>query len=230
MTLVLGAVTSWAGTHRNDLEYKARSLIAALPFTPNHATWTPPDAAAALAELEGLAVKPAGTIHGYSRARLFPTWGDLDGDGCNTRTEVLERDLTDPTVVDRKTKAGTIQCQVIFGTLRDPYTGRTIAYTIKAPSEVQIDHMVPLGEAWKSGASGWTAAQWMKYGNDERNLLAVSGSANESKGDRDPARWLPPDKADWCAYAERYVGVKDAYGLAVDALERTRLTTILKGC
>jgi hypothetical protein len=238
LVMVLAALSGASGWwHQHHAEFFDRAghwkdrAVAALPFTDNGGAWAPPGAVDSLHALDGLPVEPAGPIRGYSRTRLFPGWGDVDGDGCNTRTEVLERDLTDTTVVDRETKAGKRQCQVIFGTLSDPYSGRTVSYSIQTvPSPVQIDHVVPLGEAWKSGAAGWPLTRWREFANDERNLLAVSAHENESKGDDDPSRYLPPNTAYRCAYGERYVAVKADYGLAVDAAERTRLTALLKGC
>ena len=151
---------------------------------------------------------------GYQRS-LFPHWIDADGDGCDTRREVLLRDAAiAPTV------SGT--CTLSGGSWTSPYDG--LVFT--DASRLDIDHVVPLAEAWDSGASGWTTARRRAFANDldvAYALLAVSASSNRSKGDQDPAEWLPPLASDLCAYLADWVGVKAGWGLAVDPAEQSAI-------
>ncbi|NMN00474.1 deoxyribonuclease [Bifidobacterium sp. DSM 109958] len=151
---------------------------------------------------------------------------DDDGDGCDVREAVLARDLTDVTF----TKPG--GCQVKSGTLHDPYTGATIAFTRGAGTSaaVQIDHVVALENAWKSGASAWNTARRYQFGNDPLNLLAVDGPTNEEKGSASAAYWLPPDKAYRCAYVARQIGVKAKYALSVTGSEKRAMQGVLHAC
>ncbi|MBW4718373.1 HNH endonuclease family protein [Saccharothrix obliqua] len=185
-----------------------------------------PDAATARAQLGQLAEGPAGGLDGYVRdcddgaACVFGRpWSDVDGDGCDQRSQVLARDL-----VGVQRKEG--RCGVTGGTLHDPYTGDTV----RGVSKVQIDHVVPLAEMWRSGASGWTTEQRTAAANDLRNLIAVRGEVNQSKGDRTPAEWMPPNPAYSCAYARIYVGVKARYRLTVTPPEREALDRTLSAC
>jgi hypothetical protein len=168
---------------------------------------------------------------GYSR-RLFGTaWSDAASNvpdahnGCDTRNDILNRDLTNKTW-----RAGTHDCVVLSGSLRDPYTGRTIPFAKARATDVQIDHVVPLGDAWQKGAQSWSAAERLSFANDPLELLAVDGPTNERKGDGDAATWLPPNKSFRCAYVARQIAVKAKYHLAVTAAERAAMLGILDGC
>lgn len=179
--------------------------------------------AAARASLNALPVKAAGSMKGYSRAK-FPHWSKAKDfgwnppqTGCDTREAALFRDADNG-------KAGG-GCK-ITGTWLDPYGGKTW----KSASDIDIDHMVPLAEAWKSGASGWTTAQRERYANDPLVLLSVKDNLNQSKGDKDPAVWKPPLKDSYCLYAQRWVAVKAKYKLAIDKSEKAALQSMLKGC
>ena len=157
---------------------------------------------------------------GYVRA-LFVHWIDVDRDGCDTRDEVLiAESRTTPRV-----RAG---CWVA-GSWRSVYDGVT---TTRA-SSFDIDHVVPLKEAWDSGAWAWTSARRQGYANDlgnSRSLRAVSAASNRSKSDSDPAQWLPPLRSFRCTYATDWVAIKVRWRLSVDALERAALRRILAAC
>jgi Protein of unknown function (DUF1524) len=158
---------------------------------------------------------------GYDRS-LFPLWIDANGDGCDTRHEVLIRDaVVTPTVG--------ASCSLSGGEWISPYDD--LVFT--DPSKLDIDHMVPLAEAWDSGASAWTTARRRAYANDldvDWALLAVSASSNRSKGDDDPAQWLPPDHAFWCTYAADWVEVKARWSLSVDPAEHAELAQLAADC
>ncbi|KAB8290937.1 HNH endonuclease family protein [Bifidobacterium avesanii] len=151
---------------------------------------------------------------------------DDDGDGCDVREAVLKRDMTDVTY----TKAG--GCKVKTGVLDDPYTGATIHFTrgVKTSTAVQIDHVVALENAWKSGASTWDTARRYQFGNDMYNLLAVDGPANEDKGSASADAWLPENRAYQCPYVARQIGVKAKYGLSVTSEEKRAMKGVLHNC
>ena len=163
---------------------------------------------------------------GYSRARFGPAWEDVDLNGCDTRDDVLARDLT--RVAHRRGS----RCVVQRGRLDDPYTRKTIAFVrgVGSSARVQIDHVVALADAWRTGARRWRADLRLFYANDPLVLLAVDGSANEAKGDGDAAAWLPPNAAFDCRYVARQVAVKAKYSLWVTPAERTAMTGVLAGC
>jgi hypothetical protein len=152
---------------------------------------------------------------------------DPDRNGCDARNDILARDLTNV-----EFRPGTHDCVVVSGVLNDPYTGRAISFVKgEGTSElVQIDHIVPLALAWRSGASEWTAARREAFANDPRNLLAVDGEANQSKSDLGPAVWQPPNRAFACEYAEKFGSVLVAYQLAVTTDDRAALEYALEMC
>ena len=158
---------------------------------------------------------------GYSRS-LFPTWIDADGDGCNTRYEVLIAESLTTVHVGSG-------CYLTHGKWRSVYDG----YVSTNPTRFQIDHVVALKEAWDSGAWAWSTSRRRSYANDlgdGRTLRAVSASSNESKGDRDPAHWLPPLTSFRCTYAIWWVDIKVRWRLSVDSAERAALHSILSRC
>jgi len=164
----------------------------------------------AAAALLALPVKGRAAKTGYSRDAFGPAWADVDHNGCDTRDDVLRRDLTATTIT-----AGSEGCEVATGTLTDPYSGTTIPFTrgVDTTSEVQIDHVVALSNAWQTGAFAWTPTTREQFANDPLNLLAVQGRLNSQKGDGDSATWLPPATAIRCAYVARQVAVKTKYRL-----------------
>lgn len=184
-----------------------------------------PTAAKALAADGTLRIRPAAAMAGYRRDQFGPAWADVDHNGCDTRNDILNRDLS-----AKQWRTGTHQCVVIAGILRDPYTGRTIHFAKAHATAVQIDHVVPLGDAWQTGAASWTDARRKQFANDPENLLAVDGPANEAKGDDDTSTWLPPNAAFRCAYVARQVTVKARYGLWVTSTEQRAIRAVLARC
>ena len=179
----------------------------------------------ALAALREVAVRGRAPKTGYSRAQFGPAWADVDHNGCDTRDDVLRRDLTDIRV-----RAATRGCVVVAGNLADPYTGKPIAFSKSAAAKVQIDHVVALSDAWQTGAQGWSDATRLAFANDPLELLAVDGTANQDKGDSDAASWLPPQKSFRCAYVSRQVAVKLRYHLWVTGAERDAIARVLQKC
>lgn len=156
----------------------------------------------------------------YRRAAFGDSWTDDNSapgghNGCDTRNDVLDRDLDEKTFVSIK------RCPnaVATGTLHDPYTNSVVAFTRgeKTGAAVQIDHIVPLALAWDLGARYWPEDLRVRFANDPANLLAVAGGANQDKGDGEPAVWMPPNQAFWCQYAVQFVAVLRGYALPIDA-------------
>ncbi|MDT9683664.1 HNH endonuclease family protein [Streptomyces sp. TRM76323] len=179
---------------------------------------TPVSAATARTYLGQLTVRAEGSSSGYSRD-LFPHW-ITQYDACNTREVVLERDGT-----------GVIQdstCAATGGSWYSEYDGATWY----AASDLDIDHVVPLAEAWRSGANSWTTTQRRSFANDltRPQLIAVTDNVNQAKGDQDPAEWLPSRTAYRCTYARMWVHVKHYWGLSVDSAEKSALQSVLNGC
>lgn len=179
-----------------------------------------PIVAAGVDVLAGIPVIPT-RIHGhdYRRAAFGDAWTDDTSapgghDGCDTRDDILDRDLVD------KTFTSTSGCPtaVATGTLHDPYANDVISFTRgnKTGAAVQIDHIVPLALAWDLGARAWPGDVRTRFANDPANLLAVQGRANQDKGDKEPANWMPPNHAFWCQYAVQFAAVLRGYALPVD--------------
>ena len=177
--------------------------------------------------LDTLEVKGRAPMTGYSRDLFGQAWLDVDRNGCDTRNDILRRDLGDITL-----KPGTNDCVVLSGELDDPYTGNLIDFERGAStsSEVQIDHVVALADAWAKGAQQWPASEREAFANDPRNLLAVDGPTNQEKGAGDAATWLPPNRAYWCDYAAAIVLVKSEYEVWTTAAEHARLKNLLEDC
>src|SRR5699024_10622550 len=187
----------------------------------------PIEPGAALLAAQALPVKGRAPKTGYDRDLFGSGWVDVDRNGCDTRNDLLARDLTQ---VD--TKPGTGGCVVLRGTLVDPYGGATLAFVRgnTTSTAVQIDHVVALSDAWQKGAQGWEAGVRVAFANDPLNLLAVDGPLNASKGDGDTATWLPPRKDVRCAYVARQVAVKAKYGAWVTQAERDAMVQVLTAC
>jgi len=179
----------------------------------------------AIAVMKTLPVKGRAPKTGYSRAQFGAAWADVDHNGCDTRNDILRRDLT--SIIFRP---GT--CLVLKGVLKDPYGGRVINFQrgVKTSSIVQIDHVVALSDAWQKGAFTWTIAKRTMFANDPLELLAVYGPLNNQKSDGDAATWLPPNKDFRCPYVARQIAAKAKYGLWVTAAERDAFSRILAGC
>lgn len=161
----------------------------------------------------------------YSRDHFGPRWADVDRNGCDTRNDILSRDL-----IDVVYKPGTNDCVVLTGILHDPFTGETVTFTriSEGYQPVQIDHIIPLAVAWSSGADSWTAEQRERFANDPANLQATT--ANQSKGDSTPSQWLPAGDAAACTYSTRYLEVVVDYALEISAADRSALDRALTRC
>jgi hypothetical protein len=179
----------------------------------------------AMASLSSLAVKGRAAKTGYARTQFGAAWSDVDHNGCDTRDDVLRRDLT-----SLRFRAGAKGCVVLAGVLADPYTGTTIRFAKAAAATVQIDHVVALSDAWQTGAQQLTLTSRRQLANDPLNLLAVDGPTNQQKGDSDAASWLPPRKSFRCVYVSRQVAVKVRYHLWVTPAERDAIARVLRGC
>jgi len=192
----------------------------------------PPRAERARAELDRLVVqaRPRGT-EGYRRDAFGSDWVDTDGNGCNQRDDVLLRDAVRGTT--RVQMQGACDHDVVAGTWHDPYTGRTLTFTdlkdLRQAEAIQIDHVVPLAEAWVSGARRWSRTRREAFANDLGELLAVDGPTNMSKGDGDPASWRPR-RGYQCTYARRWIAVKTHYRLEIDGSEKAALNQMLGLC
>lgn len=181
----------------------------------------------ALAAVSELTVKGRAPRTGYSRDAFGPAWKDVDRNGCDTRNDILARDLVDETL-----RAGTNDCVVETGLLHEPYSGTDIDFVRgqDTSADVQIDHVVALSDAWQKGAQQWDLARRESFANDPLNLLAVDGTLNMQKGDGDTATWLPPNRAYRCPYVARQVGVKLTYGVWVTEAERDAMVRVLSTC
>ncbi|CAN2212731.1 Domain of unknown function DUF1524 [Candidatus Nanopelagicaceae bacterium] len=181
----------------------------------------------ASAVLETLAVKGRAPKTGYERSQFGPAWSDVDRNGCDTRNDILKRDLTSVVY-----KSGTHDCLVLSGMLLDPYSGEQIPFErgVSTSSDVQIDHVVALSNAWQTGAFKLTSEKRLALANDPMNLLAVKGRLNSQKSDGDAATWLPPLKSIRCAYVAQQIVVKAKYGLWVTPPEKAAMVGLLAKC
>ncbi|MEU7866910.1 HNH endonuclease family protein [Dactylosporangium sp. NPDC049140] len=177
-----------------------------------------PSKATAQTQLNALTVASEGSMSGYSRDQ-FPHWITISG-SCDTRETVLKRDGT--SVVTSSA------CAATSGRWYSPYDGATWT----ASGDVDIDHVVPLAEAWRSGASAWTTARRQSFANDltHPQLIAVTDNVNQSKGDQDPSTWQPPLTSYRCTYARMWISVKYTYGLKLQSAEKTALQSMLNAC
>ena len=184
----------------------------------------------AMAQLAELPVKGWDRQTDFERGRFGEAWSDdvnveFGHNGCNTRDDVLRRDLAELVV-----RPGT--CFAASGVLHDPYTGESIAF-VRGPATsdaVQIDHLVSLSDAWYKGAREWDDVRRRDFANDPRNLLAVGSKANFDKAFRDATGWLPPNVGFRCEFVARQVEVKAAYRLWVSANEKRAMAAVLKNC
>ena len=209
-------------------EIRIATVIAAmaLGLTPT-ATTAAEQPGLAIASLETLPVKGRAPKTGYTRDQFGQAWADVDRNGCDTRNDILKRDLTSLTY-----KAKTRNCVVLSGTLLDRYSGESINFIRGniTSMEVQIDHVVALSNAWQTGAFKLTAEQRKALANDPINLFAVKGRLNSQKGDGDAATWLPPLKNFRCAYVAQQIAVKAKYSLWVVPPEKAAMLSILAKC
>lgn len=193
--------------------------------TPTPTATAKPKKRTALALLEKLKVKALGSQSGYDREGDFgEAWIDVDGNGCDTRNDILRRDFEKITRDD--------WCIIYTGVIDDPYTGETINFTRGRGTSlaVQIDHIVALSNAWKTGAKKWSEEKRIAFANDPLNLVAVDGPTNGAKGDDSADWWLPPRRKVWCWYVAHQVSVKYEYGLWITADEKVAMKEVLSTC
>lgn len=202
MITAVALVTAWA-----------LSAGPALAYPP-----TPPSASTAATQLAGLTVKAEGSTSGYSRD-LFPHWITQSGT-CDTRDQVLKRDGSGVTVDS--------QCEPTAGRWYSVYDSTWV----EDDSSIDIDHIVPLAEAWKSGANTWSTSRRQQFANDltVSQLIAVTASSNRSKSDKDPSAWKPPNTSVHCIYAREWIWVKHTYSLSLQSAEKTALQQMLGTC
>ncbi|WP_311380315.1 DUF1524 domain-containing protein [Arthrobacter sp. ISL-72] len=176
--------------------------------------------------LATLPIKGRAPKTGYDRALFGQAWADVDRNGCDTRNDILKRDLTGIVYTN------SVPCKVQSGTLADPYTGTTINFLrgTATSSAVQIDHVVALSDAWQKGAQQLTTEQRTAFANDPLNLQSTDGPTNMKKGDGDAATWLPPNKGFRCEYVARQISVKATYSLWVTQAEHDAMARILGDC
>jgi hypothetical protein len=174
-----------------------------------------------------LLVKGRAPKTGYTRDQFGTAWKDVDRNGCDTRNDILNRDLKSIVY-----KVSSQDCVVLSGVLIDPYSGETIDFLrgVATSANVQIDHVVALSNAWQTGAFKFTLEKRTAFANDPLNLLAVKGGLNSQKADGDAATWLPPRKSYRCAYVSRQVAVKAKYGLWLTPPEKAAILKILNTC
>jgi len=194
------------------------ALAVALPGTASATPPNIPSEATARSELAALRVATDGSSSGYSRDK-FPHWNTVSG-ACNTRETVLKRDGSG-VVTDSS-------CAATSGSWYSPYDGATWS----AAADVDIDHVIPLSNAWKTGAASWTTTRRSQFANDLTNpqLIAVTDNVNQSKGDQTPATWKPSRTAYWCTYSKMWIHVKYRYTLTINSAEKSALTTMLGYC
>ncbi|BBY43324.1 HNH endonuclease family protein [Mycolicibacterium celeriflavum] len=212
----------------------AQAVISAADRTHFIARADIPTVAPGADVLAGLPVIPM-RIRGYDYRRdaFGDSWTDDNSapgghNGCDTRNDILDRDLDDKTFVSIKRCADA----VATGTLHDPYTNAVVAFTRgeKTGAAVQIDHIVPLALAWDLGARHWPDGLRIRFANDPANLLAVAGAANQDKGDSEPADWMPPNAAFHCQYAMQFIEVLRGYALPIDMPSATVLRQAAATC
>lgn len=239
--LVLGAVVGvlwWQDRDAGPLSgpsptWRAPDPVPAEPSGPPTAPVAAPPTSrydSARRQLGSLPVRGWDRASDFRRSSFGEPWSDdvdveFGRNGCNTRDDILRRDLKDLLVRP-------FTCFAQSGTLVDPYTGTVIGFVRgpKTSNSVEIDHVVALADAWYKGARSWDPQRRLDFANDPRNLLAVSPKANFDKAFRDAASWLPPDPAFRCDFVARQIDVKTAYGLWLSAKEKKALADVLAGC
>ena len=202
-------------------------LASGISITAQAASFSEVTEVTAASVLSTLPVKGRAPKTGYSRDQFGQAWADVDRNGCDTRNDILKRDLTEIVY-----KVKTQNCVVASGILVDRYSGETINFVRGnvTSMEVQIDHVVALSNAWQTGAFKLTVLQRTALANDPMNLFAVKGRLNSQKGDGDAATWLPPLKSFRCVYVAQQIAVKAKYSLWVTAPEKEAMLRILTAC
>ncbi|MFZ3592877.1 HNH endonuclease family protein [Streptomyces sp. BH104] len=216
--LLLAGCQGVGGGGSEDSAHGAEPSTSASATTAGSTLPGVPSADEAREELAGLKVAPHGSMSGYSRDK-FPHWAE-QGDSCDTRETVLKRDGKDVKTDD--------ECHAGSGNWVSVYDGEKFTDS----GDLDIDHTVPLANAWRSGADDWTQEERKAFANDLKHpqLLSVSAHSNRSKGDQGPDEWQPDAKDYWCTYARSWVAVKSTYELTVTDAEKKELTTMLGTC
>lgn len=204
----------------------ATSSAPVTSLQPEASPTTASEQSVVLTQLLNLAIKGRAPKTGYDRDLYGSAWSDVDRNGCDTRNDILLRDLTN--VIFR---SGTGNCVVESGWFYDPYTNTEFEFVkTSSGSSIEIDHIVSLSDSWQKGAQQWDAQTRKQFANDPLNLVSTSRSANRSKSDSDAASWLPPNKQIRCAFIARQVAVKSAYQLWVTQAEFDAMKNILSSC
>lgn len=176
----------------------------------------------AINKLSSILVKGRAPNTDYSRDKFSADWADVNG--CSMRDIILNRDLKNPVIND--------SCQVVSGELNDPYTGKIIQFSRgkDTSSNIQIDHVVALADAWQKGAQMLSSEMRFELANDPLELIAVSGRANQQKSASDAASWLPSNKSFRCEYVARQIAVKIKYSLWMTSAEKQSIKSVLEKC
>ncbi len=230
---VVAVVLLWQNRSAETLSGPSPTWRADEPSSPPTASGAAPPSSrydTARQQLGDLPVRGWDRTSDFERFQFGQAWSDdvnveFGRNGCNTRDDILRRDLKDLMVRP-------FTCFAQSGTLVDPYTGTFIAF-VRGPqtsNSVEIDHVVALADAWYKGARAWDPQRRLDFANDPRNLLAVSPQANFNKAFRDAASWLPPDASFRCEFVARQIEVKSAYGLWLSAKEKKAMTDVMAGC
>ncbi|USR78819.1 HNH endonuclease family protein [Arcanobacterium pinnipediorum] len=177
--------------------------------------------------IEAISTRSTTPIPEYNRTEFGPAWSDVDHNGCDTRNDVLARDLDDV-----EFKPGTHNCIVMRGDFIEPYTGLHTSFQRGQHTStlIQIDHVVALADAWRSGAWSWPAHKREQFANDPLNLLAVDCDQNQDKGSANAAQWLPENRSFHCSYVTQQLRVKAKWGLSMTQRERLTIERILSRC
>lgn len=178
----------------------------------------------ARAVVAGLEVKGRAPRTGYDRAEFGQAWADVDRNGCDTRNDMLRRDLVEVVI-----KEGTRGCRVESGVLSDRYSGERVPF-VRGDRNLEVDHVVALSDAWQKGAQQWTPEQRTAFANDPLNLVVTTRTLNQQKGAGDAATWLPPNRAYRCGYVARQAAVKQRYGVWVTRAEQDAMLRVLAAC
>ncbi len=225
--LLLWLVRGRAGAAPGAAAAESTTVVASRPASPASPTTTRAPSGPAAAALARLVVATRFTSAGYARSQFGLGWLDPDGNGCDAREDVLRRDLADLQV-----RPGSNGCIAERGVLLDPYTGQRLRFE-RGPTtsgEVEIDHVVSLSNAWRTGAAGWSPQRREVFANDPLNLLAVARQTNDDKAFWDAAAWLPPRPELRCAFVARQIAVKQRYALQVSRRERDAMAAVLATC
>lgn len=228
IALTPGAATAAEPTHPTSTVDVGMALppLAEVIGTESHTEMGEVNLTLARGLLDDIDVADGHADEPYNRGEHFGTWADPDGNGCDTRNDILARDLTS---VARKAEDG---CTVLSGQLADPYTGSTIDFTygVGTSNAVQIDHIVALSYAWQHGAEDWTKDERIIFANDPDNLVAVDGPANAAKSDHGPGDWMPPNEAYRCTFSARYAYALAKHDLSATAADHAAMEAAFDDC